>query len=71
MNGLAAEGLVLAAGPLAGTERGRISVLVLAAADRDTDVADRLAHDPWERDGRITTTSIEPWTLAVGQIRPT
>ena len=70
MNGLADDGLILAAGPLAGTESGRIRVLLIADADHEADIAQRLAADPWELAGRITTTSIEPWTLLVGALAP-
>jgi uncharacterized protein YciI len=70
MNGLAAEGLVLAAGPLDGTETGRIRVLLIAEALDADDVRRRLADDPWEVDGRITTTLVEPWALFVGALGP-
>jgi uncharacterized protein YciI len=70
MNRLAEDGLILAAGPLAGTEGGRIRVLLIADADQEADIVQRLAADPWERTGRITTTSVEPWTLLVGAFSP-
>ena len=70
MNGLAEEGFILAAGPLAGTESGRIRVLLIAHADHDAEITQRLATDPWELAGRITTTKIEPWTLLVGALAP-
>lgn len=70
MNGLADDGLIVAAGPLAGTESGRIRVLLIADADQEAEIVRRLADDPWERAGRITTTSIEPWTLLVGALSP-
>ena len=68
MNGLAAEGFILAAGPLAGTDSGRIRVLLIADADNEAEIAERLAADPWELAHRITTTTIEPWTLLVGAV---
>ena len=68
MNGLADDGLILAAGPLAGSEGGRIRVLLIADADQEADIVQRLAADPWESTGRITTTAIEPWTLLVGAL---
>ena len=68
MNGLADDGLILAGGPLAGTERGRIRVLLVADADHEAAIAQQLAADPWELAGRITTTTIEPWTLLVGAL---
>ena len=57
MNGLADDGLIVAAGPLAGTESGRIRVLLIADADHEAEIAQRLAADPWELAGRITTTT--------------
>ena len=66
MNGLAEEGFILAAGPLAGTESGRIRVLLIADANNETEIVQRLANDPWELTERMTTTTIEPWTLFVG-----
>jgi uncharacterized protein YciI len=71
MNELANDGLILVAGPLAGTESGgRIRVLLIADAESEAEVAERLTADPWERAGRITTTGIEPWTLFVGDLPP-
>lgn len=69
MNVLANEGFVLFAGPLAGSEHGRIRVLLIADAGSDTDVHRRLADDPWERTQRVVTTSVEPWNLLVGADR--
>jgi uncharacterized protein YciI len=69
MNTLADEGFVLLAGPLAGSERNRIRVLLIAEAASETDIHRRLADDPWERAQRLTTTSVEPWNLLVGAER--
>lgn len=69
MNGLANEGFVLFAGPLAGSEHDRIRVLLIADAAGETDVHLRLADDPWERTQRIVTTTVEPWNLLVGAER--
>ena len=66
MSSLADEGFILFAGPLAHTEHGRIRVLLIANADNETEVVERLAADPWEIAGRITTTRIESWTLLIG-----
>jgi uncharacterized protein YciI len=66
MNMLAEEGLVLFAGPLAGSEHGRIRVLLVAEADSEADVRHRLADDPWEAAERVVTTTVEPWNLLVG-----
>ena len=69
MNKLADEGFLLFAGPLAGTEQGRIRVLLIADADSETDIHRRLADDPWERAQRVVTTRVEPWNLLVGAHR--
>ena len=69
MNTLATEGLVLFAGPVAGTEVDRIRVLLIAEAASEADVRQRLADDPWERTERLVTTSVEPWNLVVGADR--
>ena len=70
MNELADEGLIHFAGPLAGSEHGRIRVLLIAEADNEAQIIERLSRDPWEHTNRITTTSIEPWTLFVGGFQP-
>jgi uncharacterized protein YciI len=49
MDSLASQGLVLFAGPLAGSEHGPIRVLLIAAADSETTIHARLAGDPWQR----------------------
>jgi len=69
MNDLSDEGFVLFAGPLAGSERDRIRVLLIAEAASETDIHRRLADDPWARAQRVVTTSVEPWTLFVGAER--
>ena len=69
MNGLADEGLILFAGPLAGSEAGRIRVLLIADAADEAEVRRRLADDPWEITQRLTTVSVEPWTLFLGAER--
>jgi uncharacterized protein YciI len=71
MSRLADDGLVLFAGPLAGTDQDRIRVLLIADADSETDIRRRLADDPWERAERVATTSVEPWNLLVGAERLT
>ena len=68
MNNLAEQGVIRFAGPLAGTEAGRIRVLLIADGDSETEIAQQLAADPWEIGQRITTTRIEPWTLLVGAL---
>ncbi len=69
MNDLADEGLILFAGPLAGSEAGRIRVLLIADAADAADIRRRLADDPWEIADRVVTTTVEPWNLLVGADR--
>jgi len=69
MNALADEGLVLFAGPVAGSEQARIRLLLVAEAESEADIRRRLADDPWERTRQVVTTSIEPWTLIIGENR--
>jgi len=69
MNGLADEGIVLFAGPLAGSENARLRVLLIVDADHDDEIRNRLADDPWVRTNRLVITSIEPWNLMVGAER--
>ena len=69
MDGLAAEGFVLFAGPLAGSELDRIRALVIVDAADDGEIRQRLDGDPWVRGDRLVTTSVEPWTLFVGADR--
>jgi len=69
MDHLADEGFVLYAGPLAGSETGRIRALVIIDADNESEIGRRLADDPWTLDDHLVTTSIEPWVLFVGAER--
>lgn len=69
MDGLAQQGCVLLAGPLAGTEAGHIRVLLIAEAAGGAQLERRLGDDPWEIAHQIETISVEPWTLFVGAER--
>jgi uncharacterized protein YciI len=69
MNTLAHDGIVLFAGPLAGTEHDRIRALLIINAEREADIHDHLAADPWAQTQRLVTTSVEPWNLFVGADR--
>ncbi len=71
MNALSDEGLVIFAGPLAGTEHGRIRALLIADAPSEAEIHHRLADDPWALTQRLVTTSVEPWNLIVGAQRLT
>jgi uncharacterized protein YciI len=69
MNALAGEGFLLLAGPLAGTEVGRLRVLLVFEAESEAEIHRRLADDPWVRTDQLITANIEPWTLLVGAER--
>ena len=69
MNALADEGFVLFAGPLAGSEHGRIRVLLIADAHSEAENNRRLADDPWALAGRLTTSRVETWNAFVGADR--
>ena len=69
MNNLAAEGSVLFAGPLAGSEQRRIRALLIMRSEGEQAIRDCLAIDPWSQAHRLVITSIEPWNLLVGADR--
>ena len=69
MNLLADQGFVLFGGPLAGSERGRIRVLLVVDAGSEAEIHRRLADDPWVRTERLLTMSVEPWNIFVGAER--
>ncbi len=69
MNELAEQRFVLFGGPLAGSEQGRVRVLLIVNANSEADVHRRLADDPWVATEQLLTASIEPWTILVGAER--
>jgi uncharacterized protein YciI len=69
MNALADEGFVLFGGPLAGSERGRLRVLLIVDADSEAEIQRRLAVDPWVSTEQLLTVSVEPWNIFVGAER--
>jgi len=69
MNALADEGFVLFGGPLAGSELGRVRVLLIVDADSEAEVHRRLAADPWALTDQLRVESIEPWKILVGAER--
>lgn len=69
MNAVAAEGFLLFAGPLDGTERGRVRVLLIVVSEDEAGISTRLAGDPWAQTDQLRVVSIEPWKLFVGAER--
>jgi uncharacterized protein YciI len=68
MHALADEGFVRLGGPLAGTEAGRLRVLLIVDAQSEADIDRRLADDPWARTEHLVTVSVEPWTIFEGRL---
>jgi uncharacterized protein YciI len=64
MEALHAEGFVALAGPLEGT---REALLVVRAGDR-TEIEERLAHDPWTRNGLLIVKECWPWQIRLGSL---
>jgi uncharacterized protein YciI len=69
MNQLAAEGFAVFAGPLGGSEAGRIRVLLIVDAKDEAEVYDRLAGDPWAVVQRLMTSRVDSWAPLVGAER--
>jgi uncharacterized protein YciI len=69
MDGLADEGFLVVAGPLAGTEDGRLRVLLVVDAAGEAEIRERLANDPWTRAERLVIASVESWNPLVGAAR--
>ena len=69
MKTLADRGFLLIAGPLAGTEHGRVRVLLIIDAEDEDQIHHQLAKDPWVPTAQLVTVSIEPWHILVGAER--
>ena len=69
MNALADQGVVLFGGPLAGSEHGRVRVLLIVNAESQDAIHRQLADDPWVQSEQLVTASIDPWRLLVGAER--
>ena len=59
MNGLVDDGLIILGGPLDG-EREAFHVVDAASEE---ELRARFAEDPWARNGMLTVTSVERWTI--------
>ena len=69
MNALADQGFVLFAGPLAGSEHGRVRALLIVDAGSEAEIHRRLADDPWSPTDQLQITTIEAWNIFVGAER--
>jgi len=65
MDGLVETGFVLLGGPLEGDRE----VLLVVSAPSTEAIRDRLAADPWVRDGTLSIVSIERWTILLDGLR--
>jgi uncharacterized protein len=61
MDGLTEDGVVVLGGPV-GEGDGEDAVLVVDLPD-EASVRERLAPDPWMKDGTLLTRTVEPWTI--------
>jgi uncharacterized protein YciI len=59
MDALVDEGFIVLGGPL----EGEREVLHAISAASEDEVRRRLAEDNWHRNGMLTVTSVEPWTI--------
>jgi hypothetical protein len=64
MNGLLAEGFVALGGPLEGTP----DVLLIVRATDTSEIAERLAADPWAQNGLLIVKQTYPWWLRLGSL---
>lgn len=69
MSRLVEDGVVLFAGPLAGSEQGRLRVLLVARGEDEAEIRRCLAADPWLRSQQLPIVSVEPWQILVGEDR--
>jgi uncharacterized protein YciI len=67
MDALVEEGFVVLGGPIGDGSSHRI-LLIVEAAD-EAAVRARLAEDPWLDTGRLSLTSVDPWTVLLGEPR--
>jgi len=64
MNGLVQDEFVAVGGPLEGTP----DVLLVVRAASDSDIAERLAADPWTQNGLLIVKQICPWWIRLGSL---
>ena len=64
MERLLAEGFVALGGPLEGTP----DVLLIMRATDASEIAERLAADPWTRNGLLIVKEISPWQVRLGAL---
>lgn len=65
MDGLVETGFILLGGPLEGDRE----VLLIVSAPGEDAIRQRLAPDPWLRDGTLSIVGIERWTILLDGLR--
>jgi uncharacterized protein YciI len=69
MEALVREEFLLVAGPLAGSEQGRLRVLLVVDAEDQAEIESRLGGDPWQLSEQLVTASVESWKILAGATR--
>jgi uncharacterized protein YciI len=64
MDALYEQGFVALVGPLEGTREA----LIVVRAACESEIAERLAADPWTTNGLLVTNRISPWQLRLGSL---
>ena len=65
MNGLVDDSFILLGGPLEGDRE----TLHVVDAESEEEVRARFAEDNWARNGMLTVTSVERWTILLDALR--
>lgn len=66
MNALVDDGFLRLGGPLEGA-RDTLHIIEAESADA---IRERMAEDPWAKNGMLTPVSIEGWTIVLDGLRP-
>jgi uncharacterized protein YciI len=66
MNALDVEGFVILGGPLGSDEK---QFLLIVNAEAESDIAARLADDPWTTNGLLRIARVEQWEILLGEDR--
>jgi uncharacterized protein YciI len=64
MNGLVEQQFIAVGGPLEGTP----DVLLVVRATDAAEIAERLAADPWVRNGLLRLKDVWPWWIRLGSL---
>jgi uncharacterized protein YciI len=64
MNGLVEQQFIAVGGPLEGTP----DVLLVVRATDAAEIAERLAADPWVRNGLLRLKEVWPWWIRLGSL---